>query len=188
MATPEETEQVEEVDELFPGDSEPDIQDLLDASTAEIEELDADNDIEIVESDPAPIGKAWAFDFTQQRFVMDGNSPAAVRGDAAIIQWVEKCLRTQQGSSVVHPPEFGLVQPLSDYLGTVVDEDDLSSLASDIQEALVFHPAISAVEDIQIELGETLDIDGAIEVSFLVILGDGTEVPFEAELEPEAAA
>jgi len=175
-----------EIDELFPDDEGPTAEEILEASNAEIEELDAEDDVEIVEADSLPIGRAWAFNFDEQRFVMDGRSPAVIRGEASVLAWVEKCLRTQQGSSVVQPPDFGLVQSITDYIGD--DPGAVTSLTSDIEEALTVHPAISAVEDIEVELGETPEGDAAVEVSFIIVLGDGTEIPFDAELEPEAAA
>lgn len=248
-----------EIDELFPDDDEPDASAILDESTAEIEELDADDDIEVVEGDTPPIGRAWLFDFTKGSFVMDGRSPATVRGDAALLAWVEKCLRTAQGDSVVHPPEFGLTQPIGDYIGG--DPDELTSIETDIEEALLFHPDISAVENIVItegapddttartavvgtqqvpSSGATLTVastvgfpevgrayvsrdlvsysgitattftgvsglpdtvfDGArvteqttpsleavSEVSFVIVKGDGAEIPVSLELDPEAA-
>lgn len=179
-------EEPTEIDELFPEEPEPDAEDILDASTAEIEEIDADDDVEVVEADTPPIGRDWLFDFQQGGFVMDGRSPETVRGDSALLAWTEKCLRTHQGSSVVQPPEYGLNQPLGDYIGG--DPDDLTALYSDIEEALTFHPAITAVEEIEIEQGETVDGDAAVSVSFIIVRGDGGEVPFTLELEPEAAA
>lgn len=175
-----------EIDELFPEEEELDAEDILDVSTAEIEEADADDDIEVVEAEPPPIGRAWLFDFAKGSFVMDGHSPATVRGDAALYAWIEKCLRTHQGASVVHPPEFGLTQPLGDYIGG--DPDEITSLETDIEEALLFHPTITAVEDIYIEEGTTPDGDAAVAVSFVVVKGDGAEVPVTLELDPEAAA
>ena len=175
-----------EIDDLFPEEEAPDAEDILDASTGEIEELEADDDIEIVEADPPPIGRAWLFDFQSGGFVMDGRSPATVRGDAALLAWVEKCLRTHQGSSVVQPSDFGLNQPLTDYLGG--DPDEMTAIYSDIEEALTFHPDITTVENIEVEQGTTPDGDAALSISFVVVRGDGGEIPFTLELEPEAAA
>ena len=174
-----------EIEELFPDEEEVDDQSILEASNYEIEEFDAEDDVEVVESDPPPIGRAWLFDFARGSFVMDGRSPKTVRGDTALLAWVEKCMRTHRGDSVVHPADFGLNESLGDYIGG--DPDELTGLTSDIEEALLFHPLISAVEDIEILEGETLEGDIAAEVSFVIVKGDGAEIPVTLELEPEAA-
>jgi hypothetical protein len=177
-----------EIEELFPGEGELDAQALLDASTEELEEiesLEGDEEVEVVEADLPPIGRGWAFDFDEGHFVMEGRSPSTVRGEASITVWIEKCLRTHQGSSVAQPPEFGLGQSVTDFLGG--NPDDVTALESDIEEALTFHPAISAVENIVIDDGLTPQGDAAVAISFDVILADGTAIPFEAELDPEAA-
>lgn len=176
-----------EDDELFPDDEEPDVDEILDASDAAIEDLDADDDIELAVADLPPLGRTWLFDFQEGEFVAEGRSPKTIRGDAAIQAWVEKCLRTAQGDSLVHPPEYGLAQPLGDYLGTVSDEDDLAGLESDIEEAVSYHPHIQTIEGFEVRFGDTVEGDAAVNISFEVILVDGSEVPFEAELEVEAA-
>lgn len=175
-------------DELFPDDEEPDADEILDASDAAIEDLDADDDIEIAVAELPPLGRSWLFDFQQDQFVAEGRSPKPVRGDTAIQSWVEKCLRTAQGDSIVHPPEYGLAQPLDDYLGVATDEDDLAGLESDIEEAVSLHPYIQTIEGFEIKFGDTVDGDASVNISFEVILADGSEVPFDTELEVEAAA
>lgn len=184
MALPEDAT---EIDELFPDEEELDADDILAASTAAIEDIDAGEDIEIAPADLPPVGRNWAFDFVEGRFVSEGKSPKTIRGDAAIEAWVEKCLRTQQGSSVVQPPEYGLAQSLTDYLGLDADEDDFAALETDIQEALTLHPQIEAVENFEVQVGESVEGDLAVAISFRVVLGDDTDIPFEAELEVEAA-
>lgn len=176
-----------EIDELFPEEQEPTADEILAASTAAIEALDADEDIELTVEGLPPVGRAWLYDFAEGSFVAEGRSPKTVRGDDAILAWVEKCLRTQQGSSIVNPPEYGLAQPISDYLGINAEEDDLAGLESDIAEALSLHPHIQTIEGFEIHFGNTTDGDQAVDISFRVILEDGSEVPFDAELEVEAA-
>lgn len=176
-----------EIDELFPEEQEPSADDILAASTAAIEALDDDAEIEITTEDPPPIGRNWVYDFAEGSFIAEGRSPKTERGDAALVSWIEKCLRTQQGSSIVNPPDYGLAQPLGDYLGITAEEDDLTGLESDIAEALSLHPHIQGIEGFEIFFGETVDGDASVDISFRVILGDGSEIPFDAELEVEAA-
>lgn len=184
MASPEDAT---EIDELFPDEQELSADDILAASTAAIEDLDADEDIEIAPVELPPIGRNWAFDFQEGKFIAEGRSPKTVRGDAAIQAWAEKCLRTQQGSAAALPPEYGLAQSLSDYLSTQADEDDLATLESDIEEALTFHPQIQTIEDFGVQFGTSPEGEVAAAISFTIILGDGSEIPFDAELEVEAA-
>ena len=133
-----------------------------------------------------PLGRNWLFDFQQQRFVRAGRSPKTIRGDSAIQAWVEKCLRTAQGDAIVHSPDYGLTQPIGDYLGIVSEENDLAGLEADIEEALSFHPHIQTIENFQVIFGDTVEGEAAAEVAFDVILVDGSEVPFDTDIEVEA--
>jgi hypothetical protein len=173
-----------ETDDLFPDEEEVDVDDLLALSDDAIENIDADEDIEIVDAEPLPLGRSWAYDFQAGEFVRDGKAPATLRGDGNLIGWIEKCLRTAQGSAVALPPEFGLARPLGDYIGG--DPDEAVQLETDIVDALTFHPNIQAVEDVEIEIVESdLGEDTAVAVSFLIVQGDGSEIEFDGELEVE---
>lgn len=175
----------EDFDELLPSDDEQDIDALLAASTDAIEDEQAPGDLEISEDEPDPIGRTWAFDFYTGEFMKSGHGPVTLRGDAALCGWIEKCIRTHRGASVVHPPEYGLEHPLGDYLGGPAES--MAELETDLVDAVLYHPAITAVEDISLDVGETVEGDAAVEVSFTIVQGDGAEIPFEAELElPDA--
>lgn len=168
-----------DVEELLPADAEADIDALFDASNEAIEDVSTEDDLEVVQSEPDPIGRDWSYDFNAGSFVNVGHSPLTVRGDAALAVWIEKCLRTHRGASVVHLPEYGLIKPLGDYLGG--DPYDTFEMKTDIEEAITFHPHVTKLEDIRIDIS-----DVGAEISFRVILADGGEVPFDSELTVEA--
>lgn len=168
-----------DVEELLPADAEADIDALFDASNEAIEDVSTEDDLEVIQPEPDPIGRTWAYDFNAGEFVNVGHSPLAVRGDAALAVWIEKCLRTHRGASVVHLPEYGMTRPLNDYLGG--DPDDTFEMKADIEDAITFHPHVTKLEDIIIDIS-----DDRAEISFRVILADGGEIPFDSELTVEA--
>ena len=174
-----------DIDELFPADESADADAFFAAATEAIEDEATEADLQIVDPEPPPIGRTWAYDFYSQSFLKSGKSPVTLRGDAALAGWIEKCLHSVRGASVVHSPEYGLIKPLTDYIGD--DPGDTVELETDIEEALLFHPSISSIEDMTIELGETLDGGAAVEIRFRVQVGGGTEIDFDTRLDVEAA-
>jgi len=164
-----------EIEELLPADATADIDALFEASNEAIEDFSTEDDLEVVETEPGPIGRTWAFNFAAGSFENFGHSPIAVRGDAALAVWIEKCLRTHRGASVVHLPDYGLTRSLGEYLGG--DPSDIFEIKADIEEAVAFHPHVDRLEDMRVDLG-----DDAVEISFRVILAGGGDIPFDSVL------
>lgn len=164
------------VDEIFPDDDpESDIA-LTDA-------LDGEDDLEVtVEPPPAPLGHSAAFDFTSGRFLTSGHAPRTVRGLDTLRGWVEKCLRTHEGAHPVHPEGYGLAEPISSYLDDGADIG-VAELEEAITEALLFHPAIKRIENMDTELGDTPDGDLAVNISFTVITDDDSDFNFATIME-----
>lgn len=162
-------------EELLPAADPDDPDDLLAAGQL----LDGENDIEIGE-ELVPLGRAWAFDFERGEFQRDGHAPATIRDNANLVGWIEKCLRTHRGAAVVHPLDYGIANPMVEYLSE--EPEDTTELENDIVEALTVHPYIKGIEDIEIEEGETLEGDGALGISFVVALADGDDVDVDLEV------
>jgi hypothetical protein len=172
-----------DIEAFFPSEEGIAADEVLDASTEGIESDLIDEDVEVTEAAPDPIGRTWAFDFSERKFQTSGQAPTAIRGEVAVVGWVEKCLHTAEGAATVHPPGYGLPRPIADYIGE--DPYDLEEVETDIEEALTFHPAIKSVEEIEIGFGETEQGDQAAEVSFIIVLDDGSQVDFETSIETD---
>lgn len=174
-------EQPVDIEELFPPDPDAELtpDEELDVSENALDNLDSEDDVEVIIPEKAPLGRAWAYNF-QEETMMTGHSAPAIRGNANLIHWIEKCLRTEAGSSVVHPPGYGLERSLGDYLSAATfDTGDLSRA---IVEAVTFHPSVQRVEDVEVVTGNTVDDDSAVSISFRVVLGDGSDLEFDTEI------
>ena len=168
-----------EIDEIFPSEGFIDADDVLDASTDDLESVLTDEDVEVVEFLPA--GRSWSFNFQEGRFNQDGGAPTVVTGDQAVVVWIEKCLSTAEGAATVHPPGYGMRKPITDYLGG--DPYDLEEVEGDIVEAVTFHPDIVELTDFQVVYGQSGDAgELAAEISFVAIRSDGQAVDFETEV------
>lgn len=172
-----------DIEELLPEDAEEDEAELLQLVDAGYDEEDLEGDVEVTETEPAPVGRTWSFDFNAGRFVMQGRSPQTLRGDAALKAWIEKALHSVKGASVVHHPDYGMEMPLSDYLSA--DPEETFELEADIQTALTFHPAITGVEDIEIAVVDSEDGDATVEISFRALTGEGDGIPVETGVDLE---
>jgi hypothetical protein len=174
-------EQATDIEELFPPDPDAELtpDEELDISENALDNLDSEDDVEVIIPEKAPLGRAWAYNF-QEETMMVGHSAPAIRGNANLIHWIEKCLRTEAGSSVVHPPGYGLEKSLGDYLALGLSST--GDLSRAIVEAVTFHPSIQRVEDIEVVSGTTLGNDAAVSISFRVVLGDGSDLEFDTEI------
>lgn len=121
---------------------------------------------------PLPLGRSWALDFAQRRFIPGtAGGPLAVRGDDTLRQWVEKCLRTPRGGAPAVDPQFGVdVLPHEVFDGGPFDLDVATEAMRDWRTAIEQHPRVVSVEDMRMD--GSLDSDVAV-LSFRV-LTEGT--------------
>src|SRR4051794_26346143 len=165
-------------DQFVPSSPEPvDPDDALASLEADFEERVDPPEILVVEEEPPPIGRSWAFDFVSGRFRSGpgGRSPLATNGTATLVVWAEKCLRTVAGSHPIHPPGYG-VRDRTSLLGRAISGAPVAELEQRIREALTFHPRIADIEDF------VFDYDSAdewVNVTFSLVLDDDTVVPFD---------
>lgn len=157
---------------FLPEDSFP--EDLDPSSTLEVlderlrDPSTAPPDLIVTEDQAAPLGRSWAFDFASKRFVQRSAGVAQTRGLGTLRQWIEKCLRTDRGAHPIHPDDYGMERPF-DLIGQSLASASADDLQARIEDALVFHPQIVAVQDL------TLDYDPddyVLQVSFTVVLTD----------------
>lgn len=137
---------------------------------------DAPDDLIIEDAPAPPLGRSWAFDHRARTFVQArSGSPVETFADGTLRAWVEKCLRTDRGSSPIHPPEYGLERALDGY-GEPEGSPDLADLEDRIREALTYHPRISDIDNYSLTF---YDADEAMYVSFDVVTDDDEVLPIE---------
>lgn len=131
----------------------------------------------VLESQPPPvIGKSWAFDFVQGRFIPTRTGGVvATRGLDTLRFWIEKCLRTPRNAFPIYDDGYGLEDGY-DMLGGQYDAGQVADLGQRIEDALTYHPAITGVENF------TVDHDPDEEtlwLSFVVVTNQGDTLDFQ---------
>lgn len=163
------------VEQILPADDEPLTED---EELAELEDsidtLPDEDDLVITAPPPEPVGRSWAYDFQQRRFVSgpNGHSPANTFGDATTRGWIEKVMNTDRGAHPVHPDEYG-IEKLGEGFGGPTSLFPTGDYEHRIREALLFHPRIADVRDFAWDVDAA---DEAIAVDFVVLLDDDTEI------------
>lgn len=169
---------VEELDPLDPGVLDPN--EALEASDAA---LDADATL-VVQPEPHPIGKTFAWNYETGERQGTGEGPHMIRGDAALKQWIHKCLRTHAGAHPIHPEGYGLRIPITHFIGRSPQDVEVSELEEVIRDALLFHPAIKDVINFQanFETEDEVTGDAALNLAFRVVRDDATTLRFNTTL------
>lgn len=168
----------DEIEQLLPADDaplpEPDAElDALADSLAS-EGVDVDDLVVGLEA-PPPVGRSWAFDFAEGRFLRAGREPLRTRGLGTIQAWIDKCLHTERGGSPVHPPEYGL-EGVDRGIGSGPDDPAFADLEDRIRAALTFHPRIVGIEGFQQDFDPDDDV---LAVRFVVVLDDDDRIPVQ---------
>lgn len=129
-------------------------------------------DLIVAAEAPRPVGRSWAFDWIQRRFVkpVGALGPKPTLGRETLTQWCEKALRTARGAHPVHPPGYGFEPPHGGLIGRPVGTVP-PDLEARVREALTFHPIISDVDQFEYAWDEN---DDFLSVSCIVHLADET--------------
>lgn len=127
-------------------------------------------DLIVAAEPPKPIGRSWAFDWVQRRFVKPTGAlgPKPTLGRETLTQWIEKALRTARGAHPVHPVDYGFEPPHGGLIGRQVGTVP-PDLEQRVREALTFHPAIADVTDF---LFDWDDDDEYLRVDCVIHLAD----------------
>jgi hypothetical protein len=141
------------------------------------------SDLLVIEEAPPPIGRSWAFDFSRGVVLQIGGGALETHGDATLIVWMEKCLRTARGAHPIHPPGYGLLRP-SELIGQTLAGAPVAELEERITSALTFHPRISDLEDFDFELDE---VNETVSIFFTVVRDDSSRLPVETVLPLQGA-
>ena len=147
---------------------------------ADFQATTAPPEVIVVQDEPPPIGRSWAFDFTQEQFLTNvrSHAPLETRDIATLILWAEKCLRTARGAHPIHPPGYGLQDPHG-LIGQVITGAPVADLEARIRDALTFHPRIVDIQDFEYGFDPT---DEWIAVSFTVVLDNDNLIPMNTSL------
>jgi hypothetical protein len=96
-----------------------------------------------------PVGRGYAFDFTDRRFV---RSPARgvqqIRGDAQLRSRIIKALLTQRGGASIHQNSYGL-ESLEDLIGSTA-QISTADLARLLSEALSIDDRVLGISDLDV--------------------------------------
>jgi len=136
-------------------------------------------DLLVAADPPIPVGRSWAYDFAQGRFLpaVSGQGLLETHGAGTLRSWVEKCLSTARGAHPIHPAGYGLVRR-EDLIGGPVAHPP-ADLEDRIRDALTFHPRIADITD----FGVAYDLnDDFVAVVFTVLTDRSEQIPFDVLL------
>lgn len=179
-------ELVEELEPLDPGLLDP--EEALDISDALVE---GDSDATLlINPEPAPLGQTIGWDF--ERYERQGaaaHGPHMVRGETALRQWIEKCLRTHAGAHPIHPDGYGMEEPITSFVGQNRQDVEVTELEEMVREALLFHPAIKDVKGFEATFEDEDEVSGdaALALNFVVVRDNDSQVRVSTTFASERA-
>lgn len=116
-------------------------------------------------------GIDFLYDFRINDFILKDGKFIELTGDAAVVFWIEKCLRTEFEKSAVYK-YTGFGTKLETYRGKVFPRQVASSLLeTSIREALLKHERINAIENFEFN-----QVNEEVTISFEVDLNPLTQV------------
>lgn len=163
---------------LLPAQEEPLTPD--DAFTRFEENIDAQAgaaDLVVVEEDPPPLGRSWAYDFNRKQFFAapGAHGPLTIRGISTLQQWITKALQTARGAHPIYSDEFGIDLPADFFSGLVANfPDDL--FRDRVRDALLKHPRIVDVDSFAFNVDPNEEY---VATSFTVHTGQGESFNFQ---------
>lgn len=151
-----------------------------DAFTRFEENIDAQPDaadLVVVEEDPPPLGRSWAYDFAGRKFVgaPTAHGPLTIRGISTLQQWIEKVLITSRGAYPIYSDGYGIDLPADFFSGPSAHfPDDL--FRDRVIDALTQHPRIVSVDSFAFNLDANAEY---VACSFTVHTGQGENFNFQ---------
>lgn len=94
-------------------------------------------------------GRNWAFDFEAGQLERYGGGVVETTGLATLRTWIEKSLRTRRAAHVIYSDDYGITLD-DEIFGNQYEGVDMMTLSEQIEETLLHHDRITAVEDIEI--------------------------------------
>jgi hypothetical protein len=138
-------------------------------------EPDSD-DLIVVEAEPPPLGRSWAYDFQGRRFQASATArgPLETHGESTLKVWIEKCLRTARGAHPIYT-DFGIELP-ADFFGGPVNRYPADEFRDRAEDALTRHPRIAGIDDFVTDY----DLDEEfVAATFQVVTDTGLRLPIE---------
>lgn len=129
-------------------------------------ELEVVEDVAVIEDR----GTDFLYDFELEDFILKDGKLIEVTGDAAVVFWIEKTLRTEYEKSAVYE-NTGYGAQMRQFKGAVLPKEIAFDAIQDvIKSALLVHERISAITNFNFE--QTNDM---VDISFNVDLEPITE-------------
>jgi hypothetical protein len=149
--------------------------DLEAAAASALEDAGAETAAE--DEEPArPFGRTWVFDFGKGRFVRQGGAPAETRGAGALQMWCLMAVHSARYAHRVFSDDFGMEHP-EDPMGRLLTDERVAEYAERLQEALLVHDRIVAVENFDAAFDPS---QGVLLIrSFDVVTDDEDRIPFD---------
>lgn len=136
---------------------------LFDETTANIDEFAAVNTRPEDE-----IGTGLAFDWEENRFLMEAGSPVMVSGIKAIEEWMNLAVRTRQNRYPIYPVDFG--GDAMDIIGKKLPKGfQLSEFKRRMEETAAYNPGISDLDEFVFD-GEKIRIKAILSGSMREVL------------------
>jgi len=106
---------------------------------------------ESTSTDDLPLFKEYAWDFEQDKFLMDGNgNHIIVTGQEAIKVWIYKALKTERYEHEAYTWRYGV--ELKPFIGKVMGvQERYSELKRVIVECLNVNPYIKSIDKVEFE-------------------------------------
>ncbi len=115
-------------------------------------------------------GREWAFDFDQNKFILQNGSPIIVTGLEALKIYIIKTLKTARYRYLIHSWEYGC--EIEDVLGKTLHKDVLESVIKNmITEALIYDERIDSITDFKV-----INTGSEVNVTFVVKTNLGEEM------------
>lgn len=175
--------EVQPIPSILPGVDDPlSGQDALTALQTQLTGAPGETDLIVAPDDSAgqPIGRSWLFDHHSLAGASGGGfvkspgalSPLPTSDMTTLRMWIAKCLHTARGAHPACPPNYGLTPSNDLLIGGNVGQLP-SDLFDRIEEALMYHPRITACENFEFDFDPDDDI---VNVTFTVVLDDEDEL------------
>jgi hypothetical protein len=130
-----------------------------------------------LEEDPSiPFGRTPLFDFATGRMVRAGDDVVWVSGLRAVEQWCLMAIYSARFAHSVFTEEFGMEEPERGLGHAVGIEEEVSDWGQRLEDALLVHDRIVAVEDFE---GTYLADQGVLFIRrFTVVTDEDDRIPF----------
>lgn len=154
-------------------------QEAFDRLQTDLSDFPTAVDLVVAADVPAPIGRSWAFDWSQHAFIKPQGAlgPKATHGLETLTEWIEKALNTAAGAHPVHPVGYGFAAPAGPMFGALVGTVP-PDFEARVRAALTFHPLISDVTDFTFDFSRD---DEYLHYTATIVLANNQSVTLQSQ-------